>query len=317
MYKGDDACVTREEKSDQLLRDIKKEEKKEKRKKHLLTLLKILLIIAVLIGLLVLYARYAATKGIIVNEEKITSSLLPSTFNGFKVIQFSDLHYGSTVNLDDVKDLVEQINRRHPDIVVFTGDLLEDEQPSEILIKDLSAVLDSIDAPLGKYAVTGNHDYNDNYFIDIMARSHFKILDNSYELIYKEGYDPIILVGLASTYQNNRNIEEAFSYFKTEGANSNIYTMLLLHEPDSLDTVLVDYKVDLALAGHSHNGQIRLPFIGSIVKVNGAKKYSEPYYKIDNTELYVSGGLGTSDYYYRLFNRPGINFFRFEKTLPE
>ena len=64
------------------------------------------------------------------------------------------------------------------------------------------------------------------------------------------------------------------------------------------------------MAGHSHNGQVRLPFIGAIVKNQGAKKYYNEYYKIKNTDLYISGGIGTSTLPFRLFNRPNINFYR-------
>ena len=72
-----------------------------------------------------------------------------------------------------------------------------------------------------------------------------------------------------------------------------------------------DKNIDLFLAGHSLNGQVRLPFIGSIYTPTGAKKYYDSKYKIDNTEIYISNGLGTSKIPYRLNNRPSINLYRF------
>ena len=93
----------------------------------------------------------------------------------------------------------------------------------------------------------------------------------------------------------------------------NLYTISLLHEPDIIDNILYKYSVNLALAGHSHNGQIRLPGIGSILKVEEGRKYSNEEYSLGNTKLYVSGGLGTSMYEFRWFDRPSINLFRLVK----
>ena len=89
-----------------------------------------------------------------------------------------------------------------------------------------------------------------------------------------------------------------------------MFTITLLHEPDSIDNILNTEHVDLALAGHSHNGQIRLPFIGALKTVNGAKKYKNEYYHIGNTDLYISGGIGTSDMKLRFFDRPSISIYR-------
>lgn len=69
-------------------------------------------------------------------------------------------------------------------------------------------------------------------------------------------------------------------------------------------------KYDLVLTGHSHGGQVRIPFIGKLYTPEGAKKYYDEYYKINNTDLYISSGLGTSMYKFRLFNRPSFNFYR-------
>lgn len=94
-----------------------------------------------------------------------------------------------------------------------------------------------------------------------------------------------------------------------EEERNNIYKILLVHEPDVIDNInSVDF--DLVLAGHSHNGQVRLPFIGAIKRVELAEKYYDEHYRIDNTELYISGGLGTSVVKFRFFNKPSINFYR-------
>lgn len=306
--------MTREEKNRKKQKEIIKTEKKEKTLKVVFLLLKIIFLIIVVGISLVLYARYIGATGLVIHEEKIVNEKIPESFHGLKIIHFSDLHYGSTIFEKEVEHLVEEINIRKPDIVVFTGDLID----KNYKIKDkelttLTKLLDTIDSKVGKYAVTGNHDYKDDNFTKIMTESGFSILDNRYELIYYEGYDPILLVGLNSSIKGERDINKAFQYFELQNSNQNIFTITLLHEPDSIDNILSYYKTDLALAGHSHNGQIRIPWFGSIVKINGAKKYSEDYYQINNTELFVSGGIGTSTYPFRLFNKPSINFFRITK----
>ncbi len=86
-----------------------------------------------------------------------------------------------------------------------------------------------------------------------------------------------------------------------------------MHEPDFINEI--DYNTfNLILAGHSHNGQIRLPFIGAIILPPGAKKYYKEYYKLNNTDLFISSGLGTSNLDIRLFNKPSFNFYRITKN---
>jgi len=82
-------------------------------------------IILFVIFLIIIYARYKATTGIKVNEYKVTNSLITDNFHGTKVVHFSDIHYGNTVDLDYLKEIVNTINRLDADIVVFTGDLLD------------------------------------------------------------------------------------------------------------------------------------------------------------------------------------------------
>ena len=94
-----------------------------------------------------------------------------------------------------------------------------------------------------------------------------------------------------------------------KNVDKSIYEILLIHEPDFIEDV--DYgKFDLVLAGHSHNGQVRLPLIGAIIKPVGAETYYDEYYSFGNTDLYVSSGIGVSRVNFRLFNRPSLNFYR-------
>ena len=246
-----------------------------------------------------------------IREYRIKNEKIPSGFNGLKIIHFSDLHYGTTMSENNLSDIKNKINIRKPDIIVYTGDLINKNykmtsKDNDQLIKNLK----ELNASLGKYAIIGDED-NDN-LLTIFNQADFSILKNESDLIYKNTNNPILLVGLSSLINNEQDIEKGFNYFDQESSNPNIYTITLVHEPDSTDEILNNYPTDLILSGHSHNGNIRVPFIKySFFKKNGARKYDQDYYKINDTKLYVSGGLGTNNKSgIRLFCRPSINLYR-------
>lgn len=302
--------MTRAEINESKQKEIFKEQNKETLKKSIILFLKISILIIIIVCSFYTYTTYISTTKIGVREYRITNKKIPDSFNGLKIIQFSDLHYGTTMYMKDISKMKTLINERNPDIVVFTGDLIDKNynlslKEQEKIIKELK----KINASLGKYAVAGEED-NEN-FMTILNQSDFTILKNESELIYNNNQTPLLLVGLESFLKNNQNIDNAYSYFKEETHNSNIYTISLLHEPDSVDDILNTYNSDLFLAGHSHNGNIRIPFINYYPKYNGAKKYNQDHYNLGDSELYISSGLGTNNKSnIRLFCRPSINFFR-------
>lgn len=302
--------ITRSEKNKKLEKKLRKQESKEKQNKIAKFIIKTLLIIFIVFTLLALYMRYIGATGLEVREYKVESENLPDSFHGFKVVHFTDLHYLTTFKEKETNNLVNKINELKPDIVVFTGDLIDRRKTAtEDDLNKLTKALNKIEATTGLYAVKGNHDYINDNFEKVFNKTNFKIIDNSYELVYYKGNTPIMLTGTGSILKNDSNIDQAFSYDKED----NLYTISLLHEPDVIDDIISKYNVNLALSGHSHNGQIRLPKIGAIMKVDYGKNYPNEKYIINNTKLYVSGGLGTSKYEFRLFNKPSINLYRLTK----
>lgn len=277
-------------------------------------ILKWLMIILLFIIFTIIYARFIGTMSLTTKEYTITDEYLPSGFDGLKIVHFSDLHYNRAITLDKVKSIVKEINDINPDIVVFTGDLID----KDAILKDidyeyLTNTLKDINSKYGKYYILGNHDYNSNTdsIINTMNNSGFIHLDNKYDIIYNEKAEYIYISGINSVSKNKENIESATAYLKDK--NTTTYNIFLTHEPDISDKIVKNYSVNLILAGHSHGGQIRLPFIGAIYTPPYAKKYYDDYYKIDNTNLYISSGIGVSNFNYRLWNRPSINFYRINK----
>ena len=283
--------------------DIDKEKQTEKIKKIVKRIVITIIMIFLLVFFTCLYITKIGTTSLIINEESISNSKLPESFAGIKIIQFSDLHYN---NYNLLKDTIQSINIRKPDLIFFTGDLLKDEDLTPKDRKKLVKELKKLNTSLGKYAVLGESDNDES--LSILLDCGFKILDNSNELIYNESNDPIMLVGLNT---NNENIDytSAFTNY-----NNNTYTIAIFHKPDYIDEFISSYPVDLALAGHSHLGEIRIPYLLNLANKDHAIKYINSYYDINNTKFYISSGIGTTEYGVRINARPSINFFRLRKT---
>ena len=278
------------------------EEKKEKKKKGNSKLTIIIISILFIIVLSFIYMRYIATAGFIVKEYNVTSDKLPENFNGFKIAHLSDIHYAS-IGKEKLDKIVEEVNVMKPDMIVFTGDLYDrysnlTDDMKEKIINSLS----KLDAPYGKYAVSGNHDYEHEGYQEIIEKCGFTYLNNESKFIYSKDNVPIEIVGYPSIIKDKPNYDIELS---------DNYKIALIHEGDAFDNI-ENKGFNMALAGHSHGGQIRIPFIGSLkfTLPNYAKKYSEEHYLVNGTELFVSSGLGESEFYLRAFNKPSFNFYR-------
>lgn len=249
--------------------------------------IKVLLIIIVCISL-VLVLSFLETKRFKVKEYNIINETLPSSFNGFKVVHFGDVLYGTTTNKKYLEKMVNEINILKPDIVVFTGDLYaKDIKLTKDNEKELKSILSKIKVRLYKYAITGDND-KDNYST-IMNESGFILLDNTIEKIYYKGNTPIVL--------SNNTCEE------------DLFNIRLIHKPDDIDNIDLA-NVDVVLAGHNLNGQIRIPFYGGAIKKEGGKKYIDEKYLVNDIPLYITNGLGTNSFKIRTFNPPSINLYR-------
>ena len=277
-------------------------------------IIRFLLILLLIILLLVIYARYEGTNGLITKEYKIETADISNSFDGIKIVHFSDLHYKRIINKDRTKEIVDEINLINPDIVIFTGDLIDkDFDVSDEDIEDLTLLLNNINSKYGKYAIIGNHDSvrDDDILNDIYNNSSFVLLKNSYDIIYGDNNDKLFIGGVDTYSYDKADIDKTMEYFED---NEDIdYKIILVHEPDYIETITSKYNVNLVLAGHSYNGQINIPFIKEMFLPYGSNKYYENYYIVNDTPLYVSSGIGESRINFRLFNRPSINFYRINK----
>ena len=286
-----------EEEKEEIDLGIEKKDLKKEKKSFIYKIPYILLILV----LFFLYARFIGTKGLSVNEYDLKLNGLPESFDGFKIVHFSDMDLGSTFYIDSLDKVVNKINGFNPDIVVFTGDMFYNID--EKSVKTLEKELKKIDPLIGKYLVRGDKDVKNAYFDEIVNNSGFIDLTNSNELIYYKGVEPIGLYGLDSLNKGKQDLSKTFN-------NSASFRILLAHEPDTIKKTM-EYNINLMLSGHSHNNEINIPVVNRFLSLKGAKKYFNESYIVGNTNLYISGGLGTEKTFTRFLNKPSINVYTF------
>ena len=288
---------SRIEKNQEITEQIEDEERKKKNKKMFKILLWIFLPLFIIFSISYICFRYIGNIGIVVREYPVYNSKIDKEFDGIKIIQFSDLHFSKYSKISTVKELVNLINKVNPDIVIFTGDLIDTEYSIKTDEKEeIMSEFKKIKSTIGKYAIKGDEDNQD--FKEIFDNSNFIILTNTIEKI-NIGNASINLVTVEDDYPMSSLVVDNYNF-----------SIGLIHKPDLADQFTEALKPDIIMAGHSHNGQVILPFIGAVMKKEGAKKYYSSYYQLGDTELFVSGGLGNTKYQFRLFNHPSINLYR-------
>lgn len=286
-----------------------KNEKNEKEKTSNNKLTKILFIILAIFILFFCYISLIEPSIINVKEYKVEATNLPNSFHGLKIVHFSDIHYGTKINKKQLDKIVTKINNINPDIIIFTGDLIDKNiKPNDEIKKEIKTSLSKLECTLNKYAIYGNEDNNYKDYEEILKSANFTLLNNETKLLYYKDNTPILIGGFNSENTNYSIIKENIE----ETSTSQLFKIILIHEPDNIDQ-LIEYNPNIVLSGHTLGGLIKLPFLKPLFLEEGATKYYEDYYKIKNTELFISNGLGTTDLNVRLNNYPSINLYRLYK----
>lgn len=269
-------------------------------------------IIFLIVAAFYIYARFVEPNFLTVHYENIKNSRISEDRDELKILQFSDMHLSEYFDEKDLKKVVEKINDENPDIVVFTGDLIDEYNHYENKdnISEIWEELNLINAPLGKYAIYGNHDYGggaESVYKNIMENSGFVLLKN--EKIVLDDYN-INIIGMDDSIFGNFEKEKLIDFLEEDS-----YNVVLSHEPDVVD-YLLEYDIDLFLSGHSHGGQVNLPFVNSLPLL--ARKYTNGIYSFNNyrqTTLYVNIGLGTSQIPLRFMAPPELSVFTMEGAI--
>ena len=215
--------------------------KKEKKKMIWIKILTILLLFL----LVILYAIFIGTKGLNIKEYKIINQSLPTSYYGLKIVHFSDLHYGRTIKEKELINLINKINLTKPDVVVFTGDLVDkDCVLTEEIKSQLENNLKNIKSTYGNYYIKGNHDTYFNSYELIMNNSNFINLNNNYDIITNMNKDKIFIGGAFTYNDKEPEIDIVTDHLKD---NEYDYKILIMHMPDSVSCLKNEYKVILEL----------------------------------------------------------------------
>ncbi|TFJ94493.1 metallophosphoesterase [Lentibacillus salicampi] len=241
-----------------------------------------------------------------INHVNLASGKIPEAFHDFKMVQFSDTHIGYHYTIEQFSELVSTINAQNPDLILFTGDLV-DEPHTYQWDNEIIQLLRHLNARYGKYWIYGNHDhggYGTDIVKNVMDKAEFNLLQNDYTTIEIDNQQ-ITLAGIDDVMLGKPNLESTLS-----NANPELYTLLLAHEPDYADNT-VHFPVDVQLSGHSHGGQVRLPLIGHLYTPLYAHKYVQGKHTFQNSKLtlFVNRGIGTTRLPYRFLCKPEIHTF--------
>ena len=224
-----------------------------------------------------------------VTKHEVFIGRLPAAFDGYRVAFLTDTHVASFVRLDFYREIVARTMAFAPDLILLGGDFVHWEKDIPLLP---GTILHGLHAPDGIYAVPGNHDYwaNIDGVIAVMTAAGVRFLVNRSLAIVREGVsgdERIWLVGIDEVYRGVPDLDAAFG-----GTRNDEVRLGVSHHPDIVDR-LEGRRLDLLVCGHTHGGQIRFPFFGSVVvpSVHEAR-YASGFHRVRDVLLYVSRGIG-------------------------
>lgn len=243
---------------------------------------------------------YVNNNWLTVSNHTMQSREIPTSFDGYRIVQVSDLH-DATFG-DKQQRLVNKIQQTKPDMIVITGDIIDSNRYN---LQNSLDLIDQIVKISDVYYVTGNHEVatNDVEKIkeELMARG-VRVLSNETVTVERAG-ETISLTGIDDPLMG----EVASRMIADSRVPSDAFTVLLAHRPEDFQAY-VDAGIDVTFSGHAHGGQFRIPGIGGLVAPGQGyfPKYTAGIHEQGQSKLVVSRGLGNSIIPIRLFNLPEI-----------
>ena len=250
-----------------------------------------------------------------VSKYEVASSKVPKAFDGFKILQLSDLH-NRRFNKNN-KKIVKIIEKQKPDIIVMTGDMVSSNSTG---FSNFFSLVEELDGKYPIYYIFGNHEQRLSVekqasIIGKLREYGVKVLNNQQEFITKDD-ESIQIFGLKQEliyYTNYLKSKKTYSYETKDMENAirkadgKKFNILLAHNPLYFDTY-EKWGADLIFSGHVHGGIIQIPFVGGLLSPERKlfPKYSGGEYEIDDSKMVVSRGLGYTKINLRFFNNPEI-----------
>lgn len=247
---------------------------------------------------LVLYSGEIERHWIEVSSIDIHVRFMPAAFDGMKLVQLSDIHLEEFTEPFLLRQAIDRINSLQPDAVLLTGDYVSYEiAPRKFSLKSAwqcAEILNELKCPQ-RYAILGNHDVmlSAKHVTQALVASGITVLNNDYLPLERSG-DRIWLAGLDDPVCGRPDPNAAIPSDLRNAKNQPVIVMC--HAPDYADDLLAHpagKSIGLVLSGHTHGGQVRLPFVGALQLPPGGRKYVEGWFRLGNMQLYVNRGIGT------------------------
>lgn len=257
------------------------------------------------VGCVVFWGFFVEPNRLIVRHETITVEQLPAELDGLRIAVLSDIHAGgSFIDEDKLRTIVERTNQLQPEMIVILGDYIAGDgrqHEPRILPEAFAPILKNFNAPLGVYSVLGNHDwwYDGGRVRRALEQNGIRVLENEALKVERNGTSFWVL-GFADLWTRPQRIIETVAQ-----APQNAPLIAITHNPDIFPRL--PFSVPLLLAGHTHGGQISLPFLGPIVQPSRVSRaYARGHIIENNRHLFVTTGIGTSIIPVRLGVTPEI-----------
>ena len=254
------------------------------------------------------YARLVEPYNYWISETDIFIPDLPERFEGFRITHLTDLHHSNILGLDEIRRAIDLAQRTKPDMIALTGDYTTSYRR---FIEPCAQALAALSAPEGVWAVLGNHDHYTDPELTTRAleRQHISVLNNAHTTI-RRGSDSIQLSGIDDWSWGFADWPRAFA-----GLDRKTPAVLLSHQPRVLDFEETR-NVSLILSGHTHGGQVKLPWLGAPARfATKDLKYDRGLFRRGDTQLYVSSGTGVIGLPVRLGVRPEIAVLRLQREI--
>lgn len=235
---------------------------------------------------------------------EITIPHLDKAFDEFKIVQISDLHIGDFMPESRFSRIIKLVNQQQPDAIAITGDFITKRNNFDAA--KIKQQLSQLQARSVKVAVLGNHDHwarKISKLKHILAASKIDNLDNEVYFIQKDSHR-LAIAGLDDPYWGKPNLAKILAQLP-----ESMPTVFLVHEPDYIEKSAKTHRFALQLSGHSHGGQIRIPFLTPLVLPCGGKKYFAGLDRVEDTYTYTNRGLGMTNLPLRIGSRPEITVF--------
>jgi uncharacterized protein len=273
-------------------------------RKLILNAIRFLLVAIAVLFTTTVYAQGIEPRWFEIKTIDVQIAGLDPVFDGYKIVQLTDLHARSGVmDRQRLEQVARIANQQQPDLIALTGDyitLYTDRAAEEMLTNAFG----QLKAKDGAVAIMGNHERgqvgNVVPITNLLQHSNITLLNNAVHSINRSGH-LLNIAGVDDVWMNMANLPVTIAQLPKTGTN-----ILLAHEPDFGDIAAATNLFGLQLSGHSHGGQIALPFFPKVTAM-WAKKYINGLYKIGSMQLYVSRGVGTTGKIQARFNcRPEI-----------